>query len=145
MTQSRLRRNVLVDSSAHLGLLDTRERVHAEAVVIQRQLIAEHWRVFTTNLLIAETHALILNRLNRRIAVRFLTEMDRAVLGDEITVIRIELEDEARAREIIYQYEDKDFTLTDATSFAVMEREGIRWAFTFDRDFVQYGLDVLRP
>jgi hypothetical protein len=27
----------------------------------------------------------------------------------------------------------------------VMDRLGIRTAFTFDRNFAQYGLDVLRP
>jgi predicted nucleic acid-binding protein len=39
--------------------------------------------------------------------------------------------------------DDKDFTLTDATSFAVMERLGITYAFTFDHPFTQYGFIAL--
>ncbi len=43
----------------------------------------------------------------------------------------------------LYQYDDKDFSLTDATSFAVMERIRVPYAFTFDRHFAQYGFTVL--
>ena len=50
-----------------------------------------------------------------------------------------------RALEIIERYQDKEFSLTDATSFAVMERLGIEAAFAFDADFRQFGLTVLEP
>jgi predicted nucleic acid-binding protein len=55
------------------------------------------------------------------------------------------LQDEQRAREIIFSQTDKPCSHTDATSFAVMERLRIGTAFTFDRHFAQYGFAVLGP
>ena len=57
----------------------------------------------------------------------------------EVTVVRVSMRDERRARAIVAQYSDKDFSLTDAMSFAVMERLGIGAAFTLDDHFAQYG------
>jgi predicted nucleic acid-binding protein len=48
-----------------------------------------------------------------------------------------------RAKAIITQYTDKEFSLTDATIFVVMDRLRISSALTFDRHFSQYGLPVL--
>jgi predicted nucleic acid-binding protein len=44
---------------------------------------------------------------------------------------------------MLAQYKDKDFSLTDALSFAVMERLGVRVAFSLDRHFVQFGWQLL--
>lgn len=46
-------------------------------------------------------------------------------------------------KEILRTYDDKEFFLVDALSFAVIERLRIPVAFAFDRHFVQYGLTVL--
>ena len=75
------------------------------------------------------------------VAARFIRDLD----AGSTTLIRLDKRDERRAREIIFQYADKDFSFTDAASFAVMERLRIPWAFTFDRDFAQYGVSVLQP
>ena len=75
-------------------------------------------------------------------AVRVLAELDA---GSARAVIRAEEGDERRAREIIRRYADKDFSLTDAISFAVMERLGIDHAFAFDPHFAQYGVALLDP
>jgi predicted nucleic acid-binding protein len=53
--------------------------------------------------------------------------------------------DEDRVWAIIEQFDDKDFTFTDTTSVAVMQRLRISAAFTFDADFAQYGLPMLTP
>ena len=97
-------------------------------------------RLVITNFVRAEAHALILNRLGHHLADRFLEQL--ATASDQ-TMIRVTEDDEDRALGIIARYQDKDFSLTDATSFAVMERENITHAVAFDDHFRQYGVVVL--
>jgi predicted nucleic acid-binding protein len=58
-------------------------------------------------------------------------------------VERVSEDDESCARVIVARYLDKTFTYTDATSFAVMERLGLKTAFAFDPHFRQYGFHVV--
>jgi predicted nucleic acid-binding protein len=132
-------RRVFVDSSVYLALLDVDDEHHRDATQIVHRLATERYRQFTTNVLLIESHALILSVLGRAQAVRFLTDMQES----NTVIVRVRAADEARAQQILFQYEDKDFSFADATSFAVMERLDIRLAFTFDRDFAQYGFTVL--
>ena len=57
-------------------------------------------------------------------------------------IVRVRASYETRVKQMISAYRDKDHSLTDALSFAVMERLGISLAFTFDRHFAQYGFLV---
>ncbi len=136
------RRWAFVDASAYYALADRDDNNHSSAVSVHRRLTTERWRAYTSNFIVAEAHALILNRLGRRLAARFLADVD----GSSTTIARVSEEDEQRARAILTQYDDKDFSLTDATSFAVMERLGISFAFTFDSDFAAFGrFTILQP
>jgi uncharacterized protein len=132
-------RRVFVDSSVYLALLDADDEHHREATQIVHQLAQERYRQFTTNVLLIESHALILSVLGRGRAAQFLKDMEES----NTVVIRARAADEERAKQILFQYTDKDFSFADAISFAVMERLTIRLAFTFDRDFAQYGFPVL--
>lgn len=131
---------VFIDSSAFFALATPRDRHHGEAIVIQRRLIAEHWQAFTTNLIVGETYTLLLARLGRTIAYRDI----EAIRRSRVTRLVVSSVDENRAWEIIRHYQDKAFSFVDATSFAVMERLRITTAFSFDRDFDQYGFATLQ-
>jgi len=120
-------------------LLDADDEHHREATQILNQLAGERYRQFTTNVLLIESHALILSVLGRTQAAQFLKNMQES----KTVVIRVRASDEERAKQILFQYDDKDFSFADALSFTVMERLAIRLAFTFDRDFAQYGFTVL--
>ena len=127
---------LFVDTSAYFALYSADDELHKRAVATA---ITAHLRLFTTNFIVAESHALFLRRVGRDAGALFLNEIDRS----STVVERVSVGDELRAREIIFSHADKTYTLTDATSFAVMERLGIATAFTFDRHFAQYGFAML--
>ena len=131
---------VFVDTGAYFALTFTGDENHQSARSLHQRLAAERRQLVTTNFVLAETHALLLNRLNRDIALRVLESIDQS----STRIVRVSASDELLAREIPRRYRDKDFSLTDATSFVIMERLGIRTAFAFDRHFAQYGLTVLQ-
>lgn len=130
---------IFVDSSAFLALLDKDDENHKKAVSILKKLSKKRVSLFTTNFVRAEAHALILSVLGADSARRFLEELERS----SVLILPADETDEKKAREIIFKYQDKDFSLVDTISFAVMERVGARTAFAFDKHFVQYGWEVL--
>src|SRR5918992_4782793 len=108
-------RRVLVDASAYFALLDQDDANHAQALAISRRLIAEGWRLFTTSFVLAETHALLLNRLSQAIATRFLRDMEHS----PTTLVWVTPADVQRAKAIIYQYDDKDLRVLSNSTLAL--------------------------
>ncbi len=134
-----LPRRLLIDTAAFVALAYGKDSNNVAARLIQDTMVADGWRPFTTNFILAETHAFLLHRVTNRLALRIIQEIS----GGATTVERVIEDDEQRAIEILLHYDDKDFSYTDATSFAVMERIQIDTAFTFDRHFTQYGFRTL--
>lgn len=128
-------KSVFVDTSGFYAALNRKDAAHRDARRLFRQAREERWFLFTTNFVLAETHALILIRRGRDRAWQFL----RSLYAGRTNVIRVEEGDERQARNIIETYQDKDFSYCDAISFAVMERLGISEAISFDEHFRQYG------
>ena len=128
---------ILADTSANYALLDRSDRNHARAVALARLMQRRRLTPLLTNFIVGETHGLVLSRLGAGLARQWL-------FGNVWPIERITADDEARARDILRRYDDKSFSYVDATSFSVMDRLGIRQAFTFDPHFEQYGLELLR-
>jgi predicted nucleic acid-binding protein len=125
-------RGVLWDSSAILALLDADDADHAAAVRVARQIAVERRPAFITNYIEAETHALLVRKLGRSIARQWL-------LAGHLPVIAALPAEEQRAKDILARHVDKDWTLCDAISFAVLDARRVSRAFTFDHHFRQYG------
>jgi predicted nucleic acid-binding protein len=125
-------RGVLWDSSAILALLDADDADHGRAVGVARQIADERRPVFITNYIEAEAHALLLRKLGRTVARQWL-------LAGGLPVVAVTPKEEQRAKDILARHGDKDWTLCDAISFAVLETRRLSRAFTFDHHFRQYG------
>jgi len=50
---------------------------------------------------------------------------------------------EDRAESILLQYQDQNFSYTDAVSFVVMKQYEITEAFSFDKHFVTAGFTLI--
>ena len=134
-----MRRGVLWDSSAILALLDADDADHENAAETARRIALETRPSFITNYVEAEAHALLLRRLGRALAREWL-------LGGGLPVMRVLPQEEAQAKSILARHRDKDWSLCDAISFAVLEARGVRTVFTFDQHSRQYGrFEVLGP
>lgn len=124
---------MLVDTGAWYALADASDRYHAEA---RRFYLAEapHRRLMTTDLVVSESWTLISAHLGRPAAVTFWNTL-RATRTPIVTIEPVDLE---AAWRIVQAFADQDFSFTDCTSFAVMERLGIDEAFAFDIHFLVY-------
>lgn len=97
-------------------------------------------RIVTTNLIVAETYALLLNRLGRKASLAFLAEVRRP----PIAVVDSAAELEVRARtDWLEPFDDQFFSLADAVSFVVMAERGIGDALTLDRHFAAAGFRMI--
>lgn len=113
---------------------------HASADAALRQALKSRVRLVTTNLVMAESHQLLLVRDRRETALAFLRGFPAP--GTEVVPSTAELEAEA-VLDWIEKYDDQDFSLADAVSFALMKRRRIRRALTFDRHFAAAGFEML--
>ena len=134
------RETVFVDSGAWFALADKSDKFHKKATSIYPRLLKEHHHLTTTNLVIAETYFLIRRTLGHQAAV---TLLDNISASPRILKIYSEAQLEDAAIAILKQYEDQDFSYTDAVSSAVMKHFGIKRAFSFDHHFATAGFTLI--
>ncbi len=127
---------VFVDTSAFIALLDPRDDCHVQAVHVEQALASQAARLITTNFVLDETYTGLRGKIQHSAILRF---RDSVRQSRRLTVVRITEELEDQAWEIFARYDDKDFSFTDCTSFAVMRQLGITAAFAFDEHFEQFG------
>src|SRR3989304_2583727 len=112
---------IFVDTGAWIAIADKNDQYAKIATKFYTDLIIQRSNLFTSNLVLVETF----NLLSRTIGSKGTTKFGDALKTNVfLTVESLTL---------------KDFSFTDCTSFALMERLKVKSAFAFDVHFRQYG------
>lgn len=127
---------IFVDTSSIVAAINSRDQYHQQAKEIFTRLSDQKPSLLITNYIRIETHSLLNNKVSQDIALKFLD--DPTWFIEWVTP-----DDEKKAIRLLHRYYDKSFSLTDATSFIIMERLGLRSVLTFDKHFSQYGFNIL--
>jgi uncharacterized protein len=133
-------KSVFVDTSAFVALRNRSEAEHASARAALAELIAEGAGLFTSNYVFAETYTALMVRVGRAEAIEW---GRRFRAGGAIDLVQVDRITEERAWEILEGHDDKRWSYVDATSFALLERDGGNEAFAFDTHFAQRGLRLV--
>lgn len=133
-------KGLFVDTSAWYPLADRAHPDHEALARTLRARIRQGATIVTTNLVIAETHALLIRRAGRRAALAFLELIRQS--PNEVEYITPERE-AAAIGNWIERFSDQPFSLADAASFVVMTELGIREALTINHHFMTAGFTTL--
>jgi uncharacterized protein len=129
-------RHVFVDTSAWLAVIDSSDAHHAEAARIYKRLLDNQVILVVTILVVAETQIWLRRRLGAEVASSFLNNINES---PRIEIVFPDDALEKKAKSILRQYSDQDFSLTDALSFAWMKAAGLSDVFAYDQHFVTAG------
>lgn len=124
--------SVFIDTGAFYAAINKKDKHHQKVKDFFSNPFTRKLNLITSNFVVAETHALLLNRVGREIASLWLKSIPTII-------IRASEEDEDKAKEIILLYTDKDFSYCDALSFSIVERLSIKKVLSFDKHFRHYG------
>lgn len=130
---------VFVDTGPWIAWMDVRDQWREIALREMLAFKAQRRVLVTTNWVLAEAYTGLVNRIARTAIARLRTAIEQSSF---IRVIWVDRFLEELAWQKFLQYDDKAVSMTDCTSFVVMEQWGISTAFTFDRHFLQVGFQT---
>jgi len=133
-------RDVFVDRSAFIAIRVKDDINHKKASDFLKTIKEKKVRLHATNFILNEVYTYF-SKVHK-VAI----EMAELIMNNPIiTLHRISVDDEDYAFKILKDFSDKDFSYTDAATFAIMERLGIKTVFAFDEHFEQYGKFIVVP
>jgi predicted nucleic acid-binding protein len=128
---------VFADTSYFLAFLGPKDQHHERALAWTRVLRAP---VVTTEYVVVEVGNMLTRGADRSLFMDFYDEVRRA---GQLELIPASTDLMDRGAEMFAGRTDKEWSLTDCISFAVMSQRGISDALSADRDFEQAGFRAL--
>jgi predicted nucleic acid-binding protein len=129
---------LFVDTSGWGHLVDRTQPFHALAAKIYRRTRQQTRRMVTTNYIVLELVALFTSplRIPRPTVVSFIDGLKKSPYID---IVHIDVGLDGDAWQLLRNRLDKEWSLVDCASFAVMKHTGMTEALTTDKHFEQAG------
>jgi uncharacterized protein len=131
---------VFFDTGAWVAIADESDQYAEQAGRIYTRLVLKREQLVTSDLVLIETYNLLLRTIGNKATRDF---ADKLKIISSLQIVTVTQTDSARAWKILEKYSDKEFSFTDCTSFALMERLKIKFVFAFDSHFKQFGFTLL--
>jgi predicted nucleic acid-binding protein len=131
---------VFVDTVAWIALLNASDDLHTQAQQVMEALRQQNASLVTTEFVLLEVANALSSPAIRSRTVAFIDGLRQLSMMQIIPASPYLLDD---GWTLYGQRPDKEWGLTDCTSFAVMTQEQITQAFTSDRHFEQAGFSKL--
>ena len=132
---------VLIDTSALYALVDSRDQYHQTALELLTHARSKNFPIFISNAVIIEAYRLVLNKLGKDNAHKFLNSVLNDIKNGILKIERMSENDENMGQKIIFDNKGYNLTLTDSINFSIMFRKGIYKMFGFDSDCYIVGLE----
>lgn len=132
-------RTVFADAGYWIGLLNPRDSLHAAALTASQQF--RKTRLVTTEMVLTE----VLNGLAKYLTLRskVISAVDAVYANPNTDVVPQTGLLFREALALFRTHQDKEWGLTDCSSFVVMRQRGITEALTHDHHFEQAGFRAL--
>jgi predicted nucleic acid-binding protein len=128
---------VFVDTGAWFALSVQSDPDHSSA----KDFVAQNREVLvTSDYIVDELLTLFIVRREKAKGIEWL----RDVFGG-LSVLRVDSTDFSEAMQVYASFTDKAWSFTDCTSYVMMRRLKISKAFSFDRDFREFGSVQIVP
>jgi uncharacterized protein len=127
---------IFIDTAAWLALANKSDVLHQRATQLNQDLVSGGAHYITTDYILTEVANSLARPPYRKSIIRFL---DAIFSSRGITILTITRERFLRAWQLYKNRSDKEWGLTDCTSFIIMEEQRLQEAFTSDRHFQQAG------
>lgn len=135
-----MKQTVFADTAAWLALINKSDTLHKKAKKVRDDLLNHNSQFVVTDYVVVE----IANSLSRipfrESAINLINSM---TTSKNIEIIEVDKEIYKEALNLYSARTDKEWSLTDCTSFIIMNRRRITEAFTSDRHFEQAGFKIL--
>ena len=133
-------RYIFVDAWAWIALSNRKDTDHDVAVLTNQELVASGYGYCTSNFVLEEALTNIRRWVSCEASVAFGLFFYNMLTSDTVRYIFVDRDIEQEAWDLFKRYDDHPkLSFVDCTSFAIMNRLGIREAFTNDEHFLIAG------